>query len=414
MSHPAWIPEIWVTIPFVGFLLSLALLPLVAQKFWHHLKNQAILSIVFAFPVTLLCLKYSPSALAGSLKNYFSFVVLLGSLFVVSGGICLTGDMRSTPLANTGLLAAGAILANFVGTTGASMLLIRPLLRANAHRKHHVYLPIFFIFLVSNIGGALTPLGDPPLFLGYLNGVPFFWTLKLLPLWITALGILLTLFFLVDLLFLKWDRTPHSAIEPPSEKKPHLKGKRNVVCFAAIIGAVFLHEPFREIVMILASLVSIRITPEHYHEANGFNYAPILEVAIIFFGIFVTMVPALALLQTRGAELGITRPWHFFWSTGTFSSFLDNAPTYMTFTALGEGLKLGGPYFHMPEHLLLAISAGAVFFGAMTYIGNAPNFMVRSIAQHRGWKMPSFFGYMVWSVGILLPVFLLITRIFFR
>jgi len=402
------------SIPFIGLLLSIAILPLTAHKFWHHLKNQAIVSFAFALPVALLCLKYSPHALAESFKDYFSFVVLLGSLFVVSGGIYLAGDIKSTPLANTGLLALGVTLANFVGTTGASMILIRPLLRANAHRKHHVYLPIFFIFLVSNIGGSLTPLGDPPLFLGYLNGVPFFWTLKLFPAWITALGLLLPLFFLIDLLFLKWDRTPHAATEPPSGKGPHLKGLRNFFCFAAIIGAVFLPEPFREIVMILAALVSIRITPKSYHEANSFNYDPILEVAIIFFGIFVTMVPALALLETRGSELGVTQPWHFFWSTGTFSSFLDNAPTYMTFAALGEGLKLGGPYFNMPEHLLMAISAGAVFFGAMTYIGNAPNFMVRSIALHRGWKMPSFFGYMAWSAGILLPIFLIITLIFFR
>jgi len=401
-------------LPFLGLLLSIAILPLVAQKFWHQLKNQAIVSIAFALPVAFFCFRYAPHALGESLKDYFSFVVLLGSLFVVSGGIYLAGDMESTPLANTGLLALGAVLANFVGTTGASMILIRPLLRANAHRKHHVYLPIFFIFLVSNIGGSLTPLGDPPLFLGYLNGVPFFWTLKLFPLWITALGILLPLFFLVDLLFLKWDRTPHAATEPASGKGPHLKGNRNIACFAAIIGAVFLPEPFREIIMILAALVSIRITPKQYHEANGFNYDPILEVAIIFLGIFVTMVPALALLETRGAELGVTQPWQFFWSTGAFSSFLDNAPTYMTFAALGEGLKLGGPYFHMPEHLLLAVSAGAVFFGANTYIGNAPNFMVRSIAEHRGWKMPSFFGYMAWSVGILIPLFLLITFFFFR
>ncbi|MFA5158974.1 MAG: sodium:proton antiporter [Candidatus Omnitrophota bacterium] len=412
MNH-AWTPEFWMTIPFIGLLLSIAILPLVTPGFWHHLKNQAIVSIAFAIPIVFICLKYSPHALGKSLTDYVSFVVLLGSLFIVSGGIWLAGDFKSTPAANTVLLAAGAILSNFVGTTGASMILVRPLLRANAHRKHHVYLPIFFIFLVSNIGGALTPLGDPPLFLGYLNGVPFFWTLRLFPLWLTALGILLTIFYWVDSFFLKWDKTPHSAVEPSTGKSPHLKGRRNAFCFAAIIGAVFLPEPFREIIMIIAALVSLHITPKNYHHENGFNYTPIIEVAIIFFGIFVTMVPALALLEARGAELGVTSPWQFFWVTGGFSSFLDNAPTYMTFAALGEGLKLGGPYFHMPEKLLLAISAGAVFFGANTYIGNAPNFMVRSIAQHRGWKMPSFFGYMAWSTAILLPLFLAITLIFF-
>ena len=413
MNH-AWTPELWMTVPFIGLLLSIAILPLVTPAFWHHLKNQAVVSIAFAVPIVFICLKYSPHALSKSLTEYVSFVILLGSLFIVSGGIWLAGDLKSTPAANTFLLAAGALLSNFVGTTGASMILIRPLLRANAHRKHHVFLPIFFIFLVSNIGGSLTPLGDPPLFLGYLNGVPFFWTLKLFPFWLTALGILLSLFFLLDLLFLKWDRTPHSATEPPSGKGPHLKGRRNLICFAAIIGAVFLPEPFREIVMVAAAIVSLKITPKTYHEANGFNFDPILEVAIIFLGIFITMVPALTLLETRGAELGITSPWQFFWTTGGFSSFLDNAPTYMTFATLGGGLKLGGPYFQMPEKLLMAVSAGAVFFGANTYIGNAPNFMVRSIAQHRGWKMPSFFGYMVWSAAILLPLFLVITLIFFR
>ncbi|MFA5168731.1 MAG: sodium:proton antiporter [Candidatus Omnitrophota bacterium] len=402
------------TIPFIGLLLSIAILPLVTPGFWHHLKNQAIVSIAFAIPVVFICLKYSPHALGKSLTDYVSFVILLGSLFIVSGGIWLAGDLKSTPAANTFLLAAGSILSNFVGTTGASMILIRPLLRANAHRKHHVYLPIFFIFLVSNIGGSLTPLGDPPLFLGYLNGVPFFWTLRLFPLWLTAMGILLTIFYSLDSFSLKWDKTPHSAMEPPTGKSPDLKGKRNFFCFAAIISAVFLPSPFREIIMVAAAVISLKITPKTYHEANGFNFDPILEVAIIFLGIFITMVPALALLEARGAGLGVTSPWQFFLATGGFSSFLDNAPTYMTFATLGEGLKLGGPYFHMPEKLLLAVSAGAVFFGATTYIGNAPNFMVRSIAQHRGWKMPSFFGYMAWSSAILLPLFLVITLTFFR
>ncbi len=412
--HHTWIPDPWMTAPFVGLLLSIAILPLACPRFWHKLRNQAFVAIGLALPVAWLCILHSPETLASTLRDYFSFVVLLGSLFTVSGGIYLAGDLKSTPLANAGLLAIGAILANFVGTTGASMILIRPLLRANAHRKHHGHLPVFFIFLVSNIGGALTPLGDPPLFLGYLKGVPFFWTLKLFPLWLTSLGILLPAFFLVDRFFLFWDRTPHSATEPLTGKGAHLKGKRNFFCFATIIGAVFLPEPFREILMILAAGVSLRITPKTYHEANGFNFAPIQEVAVIFLGIFITMIPALALLETRGSELGITQPWQFFWSSGFFSSFLDNAPTYMTFAALGQGLKMGGPYFHMPEHLLLAVSAGAVFFGANTYIGNAPNFMVRSISERRGWKMPSFFGYMLWSGAILLPIFVILTILFFR
>ena len=396
------------TAPFLGLLLAIALLPLTAPKFWHSLKNQFNVSFFFAAPIIFIYWQHSPHALAESLKDYASFVILLGSLFIVSGGICISGDLKSTPASNTLLLGMGAILSNFIGTTGASMVLIRPLLRANAHRPHHAYLPVFFIFLVSNIGGALTPLGDPPLFLGFLNGVPFFWTLRLLPLWFVSVTILLFIFYLTDKTILSHDQRAHLNTETAPEPM-HLKGKRNLLCFAAILAAVFFPAPYREILMIVAALASLKITPK-----TCFHYAPIIEVAVIFFGIFVTMIPALELLRIRGSELGIRVPWQFFWSTGIFSSFLDNAPTYMTFAALGQGLKLGGPYFGMPESILRAISAGAVFFGAITYIGNAPNFMVRSMAQHSGWKMPGFFGYMLWSCAILFPLFALLTLLFFR
>jgi Na+/H+ antiporter NhaD/arsenite permease-like protein len=412
MPHPDWIPEFWMTVPFIGLLLSIAVMPLVAGKFWSSLKNQALIAFLFSLPVLFLGWKYAPHLLRESLTDYVSFVILLAALYIVSGGICLSGGLLSTPAASTLLLAGGALLSNFIGTTGASMVLIRPLLRANQHRKHHAHLPIFFIFLVSNIGGLLTPLGDPPLFLGFLNGVPFFWTLKLFPVWLMAVAILLVLFYLTDRTILARDKTSRKALQPSGPVK--LKGKRNFLCFAAIIAAVFMPAPYREIVMIAAVLFSLRITPKTYHHENGFHYHPIFEVAIIFLGIFITMVPALELLRTRGAELGVTQPWQFFWMTGGFSSFLDNAPTYLTFAALGQGLGLSGPHMNMPENLLRAISVGAVFFGAMTYIGNAPNFMVRSIANHSGWKMPSFFGYMLWSAGVLLPLFLLFTFLFFR
>ncbi|MFH1209102.1 MAG: sodium:proton antiporter [Candidatus Omnitrophota bacterium] len=412
MTHHEWIPECWMTVPFIGLLLSIAVMPLVAEKFWSSLKNQALIALLFSLPVLFLGWKYAPHLLIESLTDYVSFVILLASLYIVSGGIWLSGGLLGTPAANTLLLAGGALLANLIGTTGASMVLIRPLLRANQHRKHHAHLPIFFIFLVSNIGGLLTPLGDPPLFLGFLNGVPFFWTLKLFPEWLMAVAILLVLFYLTDRTILAGDKTLEKAMQ--SSEPVKLKGRRNILCFTAIVAAVFMPVPYREIVMIAAVLFSLRITPKTYHHENGFHYHPIFEVAIIFLGIFITMVPALELLRTRGAELGITQPWQFFWATGGFSSFLDNAPTYLTFAALGQGLGLGGPYMAMPEDLLKAISVGAVFFGAMTYIGNAPNFMVRSIANHSGWKIPSFFGYMLWSVGILLPLFLLITFLFFR
>ena len=411
MTEPAWVPQIWMALPFIGLLLSIALFPILAKKFWHSLRNQALVSLAFSTPVIILCLKHSPHALLASLKEYVSFVILLGSLFIVSGGLWIEGGFKSTALANTFLLGIGAVLANFVGTTGASMILIRPLLRANEHRKHHGYLPIFFIFLVSNIGGTLTPLGDPPLFLGFLKGVPFFWTLKLFPLWLIAVGTLLLIFYFLDSYIIQ----KHSkTLIPRIPGTFRLNGKRNLICFAVITCAVFLPASYRGEVLLATTLVSLWITPKRCRKENDFNYSPILEVAVVFLGIFITMVPALQLLKMRGGELGVTQAWQFFWSTGIFSSFLDNAPTYLTFATLGGSLGLGGPFLNMPEHFLLAISAGAVFFGACTYIGNAPNFMVRSIAEHMEWKMPSFFGYMLWSVGILFPIFLVLTLIFFR
>ncbi|HOW87675.1 MAG TPA: sodium:proton antiporter [Candidatus Omnitrophota bacterium] len=411
--HHEWLPALWTTLPFLGLLVSIAVFPLAAAKFWHSLKNQAFVAAFFAFPVIYLCLVYNPHLLFSGLEHYLSFVILLGSLFIVSGGICITGDLVSTPLANTLMLAGGAVLANFIGTTGASMVLIRPLLHANHYRKHHIHIPIFFIMLVSNIGGLLTPLGDPPLFLGFLLGVPFFWTLKLYPFWLFAGCVILALFFLIDRRAFDHE-TKRLQREARSDEPVRIRGLQNLGCLIAIIAAtIWAPQPWREIVMVLAALISLKITPKSVHEANGFNFYPILEVAILFLGIFITMEPALEILYLRGQELGVTQPWQFFWVTGAFSSFLDNAPTYLTFIALAQGLKSMGPHLKIPELLLTAISVGAVFFGAMTYIGNAPNFMVRSIAQHRGWKMPSFFGYMLWSAGILIPLFLVITFVFF-
>lgn len=412
--HHDWLPDFWMTIPFIGLLLSIAILPLTAEKFWHSLRNQANVVALFSLPVIYLCLVNNRQLLWTGLEHYLSFVILLGSLFIVSGGIWLSGDLVSTPKANTLMLFFGAVLANFIGTTGASMVLIRPILSANAYRKHHIHIPVFFIFLVSNIGGLLTPLGDPPLFLGFLLGVPFFWTLRLFPFWIFAVSILLAMFYFLDQRAFAHE-SRQQKIQSRSDSPVTCKGKRNFACLGAIILAtVFVPAPYRELIMIAASLVSLRITPKSYHEANGFNFYPILEVAILFLGIFITMEPALEILYLRGNEMGITQPGQFLWATGIFSSFLDNAPTYLTFIALAQGLKLAGPHLNIPEALLAAISVGAVFFGANTYIGNAPNFMVRSIAIHRGWKMPSFFGYTLWSCGILLPLFALLTFLFFR
>ncbi len=412
--HHNWLPDLWMTIPFFGLLLAIAVFPLVAEKFWHSLKNQIWVVVFFSLPVIYLCLVHNPGLLALSLEHYLSFVILLGSLFIVSGGIWLKGDLVSTPLANTGMLLLGALLANLIGTTGASMVLIRPLLFANQYRKHHIHIPIFFIMVVSNIGGLLTPLGDPPLFLGYLLGVPFFWTFSLFPFWLIAVTLLLAIFYFMDHRAFVHE-SKRRQVQSKSDIPIEVKGLRNTACLLAIIAATLYAPPiYREIIMILAALISLKMTPKSYHEANGFSFYPILEVAILFLGIFITMEPALEILYLRGNQLGVTAPWQFFWATGGFSSFLDNAPTYLTFIALAQSLGLNGPHLNIPESLLAAISVGAVFFGAMTYIGNAPNFMVRSIAQHRGWKMPSFFGYMLWSIGILLPLFSLITWVFFR
>jgi len=413
MTHHHWLSEFWMTVPFIGLLLAIAILPLAAHRFWHSLKNQMLVAAFFSIPVIYVCLIHNTHLLVSGLEHYLSFVILLGSLFIVSGGIRLSGDLVSTPIANMGMLALGAVLANLIGTTGASMVLIRPFLDANNYRKDHIHLPIFFIILVSNIGGLLTPLGDPPLFLGYLLGVPFFWTLRLFPVWVIALAFLLGIFFLIDTQAFE-NMPERSRRGVRSDETVVLKGKRNLFCLTGILVAVFLPPPFREAVMVAAALISLQITPKSYHTANGFNFYPILEVAILFLGIFITMGPALEILSLRGGELGLGSPGQFFWATGLFSSFLDNAPTYLTFVTLAQGLGLKGAYVHVPEGILAAISTGAVFFGALTYIGNAPNLMVHSIAAHKGWKMPSFFGYLLWSGIVLLPLFFIIERVFFR
>lgn len=412
MTH-AWMPEAWMTLPFAGLLLSIAVLPMAAHRFWHSIKNQAWVAGIFSLPVLGIYLIHHPSELWHSLEHYASFVVLLGSLYIVSGGVLIRGDLKSTPEANTFLLGVGAVLSNFLGTTGASMILIRPLLRANQCRKHHVHLPVFFIVIVSNIAGLLTPLGDPPLFLGYIIGVPFFWTLKLFPFWIFSVTLLLLIFYGIDRHAFRRELQAGNS-SPAGQAPPQLQGKRNLVCLALIIGAVFLPVPYREMVMMLAALVSFKMTPARYHQENDFSFYPIKEVAVLFLGIFITMMPALELLHAHGGELGIKDPWQFFWATGIFSSFLDNAPTYLTFVSLGQGLGLEGPHLGMPENILTAISVGAVFFGAVTYIGNAPNFMVRAIAVQAGWKMPSFIGYIGKTAIILLPIFGLVTVLFFR
>jgi len=402
-------------VPFAGLLLSIALLPLFAPSLWA--RHYAKVCLAFGVPVAGFFLLRAPRELLHASLEYASFLLLLASLFTISGGILLRGTLRGSAGVNCAILAVGAVLANVFGTTGASMLLIRPLLRANAGRHRVAHVVIFFIFVVANIGGALTPIGDPPLFLGYLRGVPFFWTLRAMgPLWAVACALVIGVFYLVD--------RRASALEAVADGDPvaaggearvplSIEGKINLPLLGVVIAAVFLPPPWREMAMVAAAAVSVWKTPAKVREENEFTWYPIEEVAILFAGIFATMIPALLILKARGAELGVVSPAHFFWATGALSSFLDNAPTYLTFFSLAQGVGGAQPVAGVSAPLLQAIGAGAVFMGANSYIGNAPNFMVKAIAEEAGVRMPSFFGYMAWSCGILLPIFALLTLIFF-
>ncbi|BAT70948.1 transporter [Thermosulfidibacter takaii ABI70S6] len=437
---------LWSSIPFAGILLSIAIFPLVAPEFWHHHypKVSAFWALVVAIP---LIYAFKGVAIHEILHiyigDYIPFIILLWSLYTVAGGILLRGTLRGTPLINTLMLAFGTLIASWVGTTGAAMIMIRPFLRANAHRKYRTYQVVFFIFLVCNIGGILTPLGDPPLFLGFLHGVPFFWTtLKLLPILLVCCAVLLPLFFLIDLYFYRKEKVE----QPADDTKLKIEGLHNLIFLAGIVGAVLfsgmvrlgnvnilgvereLSTIIRDVVMVIMGLLSLKTTPWEIRKDNDFTWFPILEVAYLFAGIFMTMIPPIAILKAgeKGALAGfissVREPAHFFWATGILSSFLDNAPTYLTFLNTALGRFFAGMPEHQAVHMLIqhksiyleAISAGAVLMGANTYIGNAPNFMVRSIAEEAGVPMPSFFGYILkYSLPILIPTFILITFIFF-
>jgi Na+/H+ antiporter NhaD/arsenite permease-like protein len=421
---------LWSIAPFILMLLSIAIVPLIAPHWWDKNTNKLLLSLAVSIPVLTVIVPVAPHLLFNSLKDYFSFIVLLGALFVISGGIFIKGEMAGTPLVNTVFLAIGAVLANLIGTTGASMLLIRPYLRANHARKHQAHLVIFFIFIVSNVGGALTPLGDPPLFLGFLRGVPFQWTLTLFPVWASAVGALLVAFNFYDQYkFLQDDLAVHGALAEKVQprRRVHIEGGWNFLCLAGVMAAAILSGFFawprgvQEGFMILMAMLSWYTTPKTVHHANHFHFAAIAEVAALFLGIFVTMIPALEILNARAAAMNLRTPWHYFWMSGGLSSFLDNAPTYLTFTAMASGV-VGGSAENLKGLLqsdlgmllLRAVSCGSVFMGANSYIGNGPNFMVKSIAEHHHVKMPSFGGYLVYSGTILIPLFIVLTLIFFR
>jgi Na+/H+ antiporter NhaD/arsenite permease-like protein len=402
-------------VPFVLMLLAIAVCPLAVPHWWESNRHKFLVSAGLGAPILALYLVTRPAAILGMAEEYVSFIILLAGLYVVSGGILLRGDLEATPATNTTFLAAGSVLASFIGTTGASMLLIRPLLQTNRERRHVRHTVIVFVFLVSNIGGMLTPLGDPPLFLGYLQGVPFTWTFRLWPQWLFMVAALLAIYFV-------WDTRAYARETAAARRRDRteveplrVRGGLNGIGLILIVLAVaFLHAPWREIAIVAVAAASLRLTPRPIRRANNFTAYPMIEVAVLFFGIFLTMIPALDVLHARGGELGVRRPWQFFWATGALSSFLDNAPTYLTFVALAQGLGLTNEVIGVPHAILSAISVGAVAMGANTYIGNAPNFMVKSIAEEAKVPMPSFFGFMLYSGGILVPLFVVVTLLFFR
>ncbi|MDH4128058.1 MAG: sodium:proton antiporter [Spirochaetota bacterium] len=438
------ISKLW-AIPFVLILLSIAIFPLFAPHFWHH-NYWKVSLFVFAFPMIILSAIFYDSvgfnvliqeSTIHEFLTYVSFILLLASLFTISGAIMIRGTMVGTPLLNTIILLIGAILASFMATTGASMLLIRPLIRANKFRSKKVHVIIFFIFIVSNIGGLLTPLGDPPLFLGYLKGVPFTWTLfNLVPEWLFANVVLIALFFLIDTIIYKKElKKGLIKVDDSSVAKEPIRinGKVQFIFLFGVVFSIYLqgllyktyswwpHFGPQEGAMFLMMILSLIVAKpkSKIRVDNEFSWFPIKEVAALFAAIFACMVPTLFLLNLHGGELGVTQPWQFFWVTGGLSSFLDNAPTYLVFLetaqpVLGVQDVLGILNHQNGPGLLAAISCGAVFMGANSYIGNAPNFMVKSIAEEQGIKMPSFFGYMIYSVIILIPLFILITFIFFK
>jgi Na+/H+ antiporter NhaD/arsenite permease-like protein len=434
-------------IPFIGMLLSIAIFPLANAHFWEHHQGK-IAAFWAALTVIPLALSagFVPAldALAHTiLLEYIPFILLIFALFTVAGGIYIRGNIHGSPMTNTAMLSIGALLASFIGTTGASVVMIRPMLRANDNRRMNAHVFIFFIFIVSNIGGALTPLGDPPLFLGFLRGVDFFWTTTwLLHETLFVFAIVIAVFFLLDSYFYKKEGIEKPVADPTPDSRIRVFGGVNFALIGAIIAAILMSASvnlggvkigsteiefanvLRDVIFVAAGILSLKLTPQAWREANGFSWGPILEVAKLFAGIFICMLPVLAMLKAgqSGAFAplvalvtnadGSANNAAYFWLSGALSSFLDNAPTYLVFFELAGG----DPKELMTKGALTlaAISSGAVYMGANSYIGNAPNFMVYAIAKDAGVKMPSFFGYMLWSGAVLIPVFILATFVFFR
>lgn len=420
-------------IPFVLMLLSIAIGPVVAGHWWEKNINKLIVALVLGIPTAIILVTqgFGHELQHQVVFDYIPFVLLLGGLFTVTGGIRLSGDIRATPGVNTLFLGIGAILASLMGTTGAAMLLIRPILETNKQRKHTVHTVLFFIAIVANAGGLLTPLGDPPLFLLYLRGAPFTWFLKLAPEALIIDLVLLSTYYIIDRINYAKESVKDIARDVTEVKPLRLEGSVNFIWLLGIVASVaFINEQYIEVIktgspywkflregaIILMMILSLITTKRKVREANRFTWDPILEVAFLFIGIFITMTPALIFLQEHAANMGLHSPLHFFFATGALSGFLDNAPTALAFHSVASGLPqiADAPYVAgIPEILLKAISMGAVLFGSMTYIGNGPNFMVKAIAEAEGIKMPSFFAYMYkFSLIILLPLFAIIGILF--
>ena len=432
---------IWCSIPFVVMLLAIATGPLLAEKWWGQNKNKLLVSLLLGIPVTIYMLVNGLSErLADTIMyDYIPFMILLGTLFVITGGIHLSGDIKATPGNNIIFLGVGYILASIMGTTGAAMLLIRPVITTNQERKYTTHTILFFIAAVANCGGLLTPLGDPPLFILYLRGAEFMWFLNLFPEWLFTGILLLVIYYFVDRHFYKKEDWVNLAEDYIRIKPIRVTGNINFLFLIGVVLAVAFINPgnipqmgeehtsiwlkyLREMVLVILAAMSLYYTKSEVRKNNRFTWDPIVEVAYLFLGIFVTMAPTLIWLAKNAASFGITAPWQFLYATGTLSSFLDNTPTAVAFYDLAHGLVTAGTpesfagvsmVAGVPEILLRAICVGAVFFGAMTYIGNGPNFMVKSIAEESGIKMPGFFAYMwKFSLIVLLPIYILVQLIF--
>lgn len=401
-------------LPFVALLLAIALLPLAAPAWWRRHRNKTLVAFLLTLPIAI----YVPHLALEQAHEYVGFIVVIGALFVIAGGIHIEGALGGTPAANTAVLGIGAVLANLLGTTGASVLLIRPLLRANRGRRRVAHIVVFFIFIVANCGGLLTPVGDPPLLLGYLKGVPFAWTLRLFPQWLLVNGILLVIFYFLD-------RRAFDAPEHRLEARAPLRieGVVEMLVLLAVIVSIIMSAPL--VVIAGLGVLGYVAGSAARRARNAFTFGPLIEIAVLFAAIFATLAPVLEMLNVwaRSPGFALTTPLHFFWASGALSSVLDNAPTYLAFTAGAAGLQGVVPHGSYigamvldpaAARLLAAISTGSVLMGANTYIGNAPNFMVKAIAEEHGVAMPSFFGYLTYSVVILVPLFALVSWLFFR